>query len=113
MFAKRPKPPKTDQYARSQAERRAAAIAHAILRRQVQAARLLSSRFERLPLWGRKCCLLAFCLLLGTASAWQLLQATRPLTAAEYPVPGSRNAPADSLAQPSPIPYPPLKLDNR
>lgn len=103
-------------------QRYAAALAVAILRRQLQAARLLSRRFERLPLWARKGVLLAYSLVMAGASGGLLVQATWAWASADgqalqevsrfeegHALPQPQRKATDSLLQ-SPIYfYPPKK----
>jgi len=73
LFPKKFSPP-----AGTTSSRQAFHLARAIARCQLRVALLLSERFGRLPLRARKACFLGFCLLLGSASGWILVQAVRP-----------------------------------
>jgi hypothetical protein len=75
LFPKKATPPAGE--ATSRQHRQATNLACAIARRQQQVAVLLSKRFEELPLQARKTCFLGFCLLMGSACGWPLLQALR------------------------------------
>jgi len=79
MLFKRKKPPKPGGVeGNSRQDRLARAIAGRILGWQEKAALWLNRSFARLPLRARKALLLLFCLLLGTASGFILLQALWP-----------------------------------
>lgn len=80
------------------------ALAQAIAQRQQQVALWMSSWFQRLPLQGRKVCLLCFCLLLGSASGWLLLGGLPPghaFTGVPFPVAGK--LPVSTSQHPAPV----------
>lgn len=60
------------------ANRHAARLVFAIRRRQQQAARLLTARFNRLPLWSQKACLVSFCLVMACLNGRFLVLAVWP-----------------------------------
>lgn len=59
-------------------DKKAFAIAKAIIKGQEKTAGWLNRKFSALPHYARVICLLLFCLVLGGASGWILAQAVLP-----------------------------------